>query len=162
MNLVTLEEVSKQYSERQLLDRVGLQINSGDRIGLIGVNGSGKHLNWSIGTESGNLLEPGDTVLGLSLDHGGHLTHGSPVNFSGKTYNFVPYGVGKDDGTLDYDALEALGIVAVRHDAEDRRDEVAGALEEAVHTLDRSTVVAFGALREEEHLRRLAKVPLSC
>ena len=40
-----------------------------------------------------NLLEPGDTVMGMSLDQGGHLTHGSPVNFSGKTYNFVGYGL---------------------------------------------------------------------
>ncbi len=53
------------------------------------------------------LLQPGDTVLGMSLAHGGHLTHGSPVNLSGKYFNFVSYGVG-DDGTLDYDAVEKL------------------------------------------------------
>ena len=53
------------------------------------------------------LLQPGDTVLGMSLAHGGHLTHGSPVNLSGKYYNFLSYGVG-DDGRLDYDAVEAL------------------------------------------------------
>ncbi|MCL2531938.1 MAG: serine hydroxymethyltransferase [Oscillospiraceae bacterium] len=52
------------------------------------------------------LLQPGDTVMGMNLDHGGHLTHGSPVNQSGKLYKFVPYGVG-DDGFIDYDALEA-------------------------------------------------------
>jgi glycine hydroxymethyltransferase len=54
------------------------------------------------------VLEPGDTVLGMDLSHGGHLTHGHPLNLSGILYNFVPYGVGKDDETLDYDALEAL------------------------------------------------------
>ena len=54
------------------------------------------------------LLEPGDTVLGMSLDQGGHLTHGSPVNFSGKLYNFVPYGLDPATETIDYDALEAL------------------------------------------------------
>jgi len=53
------------------------------------------------------LLQPGDTVLGMSLAHGGHLTHGSPVNLSGKYFNFLSYGVG-DDGRLDYDAVEAL------------------------------------------------------
>ena len=53
------------------------------------------------------LLQPGDTVLGMSLAHGGHLTHGSPVNLSGKYFNFLSYGVG-DDGTLDYDAVEKL------------------------------------------------------
>lgn len=51
------------------------------------------------------LLEHGDTVMGMSLAHGGHLTHGSPVNLSGKFYNFVPYGVGSDF-RIDYDALE--------------------------------------------------------
>lgn len=50
------------------------------------------------------LLKPGDTVMGMSLDAGGHLTHGSPVNISGKYFNFVPYGV-NDEGYIDYDAL---------------------------------------------------------
>ena len=54
------------------------------------------------------LLEPGDTVLGLSLDHGGHLTHGSPVNFSGILYNFVSYGLTKSDERLDFEELRAL------------------------------------------------------
>ncbi len=54
------------------------------------------------------LLNPGDTVLGMNLAHGGHLTHGSPVNMSGKYYNFVPYGVDSETGKIDYDALEAL------------------------------------------------------
>ncbi|MBQ7130938.1 MAG: serine hydroxymethyltransferase [Oscillospiraceae bacterium] len=53
------------------------------------------------------LLNPGDTVLGMSLAHGGHLTHGSPVNMSGKYFNFVSYGLG-DDETIDYDKVEAL------------------------------------------------------
>src|SRR5919107_2877448 len=53
------------------------------------------------------FLEPGDTFLGMDLSNGGHLTHGSPVNFSGKTYRAVSYGV-KDDGLLDYDAMRAL------------------------------------------------------
>lgn len=51
------------------------------------------------------LLEAGDTVLGMSLDHGGHLTHGSPVNFSGRLYNFVSYGVTPSDERLDYDQI---------------------------------------------------------
>ena len=54
------------------------------------------------------LCEPGDTVLGMNLDHGGHLTHGSPVNFSGKYYHIVPYGVDEKTGYLDYDALRTL------------------------------------------------------
>ncbi len=53
------------------------------------------------------LLKPGDTVLGMSLDQGGHLTHGSPVNFSGMTYNFVPYGLGEDE-RIDYEAARRL------------------------------------------------------
>ena len=52
------------------------------------------------------VLEPGDTVLGMQLDHGGHLTHGASVNFSGKLYNFLPYGLNKDTETIDYDAVE--------------------------------------------------------
>ena len=54
------------------------------------------------------LLQPGDTVLGMSLAHGGHLTHGSPVNISGKYYNFVPYGLNDETGMLDYDEVERL------------------------------------------------------
>lgn len=54
------------------------------------------------------LLEPGDTVLGMSLSHGGHLTHGSPASFSGKLYNFIHYGVNADTGTIDYDVLKRL------------------------------------------------------
>lgn len=51
------------------------------------------------------VLEPGDTVLGMNLSHGGHLTHGSPVNFSGKIYRFVEYGVAKDTEIIDYDEV---------------------------------------------------------
>ncbi len=54
------------------------------------------------------ILKPGDTVLGMNLAHGGHLTHGSPVNFSGVWFNFVPYGVDRQTETIDYDALEKL------------------------------------------------------
>ena len=54
------------------------------------------------------LLKPGDTVLGMNLAHGGHLTHGHPLNFSGKLYNIVPYGVRKDDERIDYDEFERL------------------------------------------------------
>lgn len=54
-----------------------------------------------------SVLEPGDTVLGMNLSHGGHLTHGSPVNFSGKLFNFVDYGVDKETEQLDYDAILA-------------------------------------------------------
>jgi glycine hydroxymethyltransferase len=54
------------------------------------------------------LLSPGDTVLGMSLDHGGHLTHGAKVNFSGKTYNAVQYGLNPDTGEVDYDQVERL------------------------------------------------------
>ena len=56
------------------------------------------------------LLEPGDTVLGMNLSHGGHLTHGSPVNMSGKLYNFVAYGVRECDETIDYDALKKQAL----------------------------------------------------
>ncbi len=54
------------------------------------------------------LLEPGDTVMGMQLDHGGHLTHGAKVNFSGKLYNFVSYGLDKDTETIDFDGVERL------------------------------------------------------
>lgn len=55
------------------------------------------------------LLKPGDTILGMNLDHGGHLTHGSPVNFSGTYFNIVPYGV-NDDGYIDYDKVMELAM----------------------------------------------------
>ena len=56
-----------------------------------------------------SLLNAGDTVMGMNLAHGGHLTHGSPVNVSGKLFNFVPYGV-NDDGFIDYDAVRAIAL----------------------------------------------------
>jgi len=58
------------------------------------------------------LLQPGDTVLAMDLAHGGHLTHGAKVSFSGRLYHFVHYGVGRETGTLDYDQVQQL---AVRH-----------------------------------------------
>ena len=54
------------------------------------------------------VIKPGDTILGLNLAHGGHLTHGHPLNFSGKTYKIVPYGVTKENETIDYDELEQI------------------------------------------------------
>ncbi len=56
------------------------------------------------------LLEPGDTVLSMSLAHGGHLSHGSPVNMSGKYFNIVPYGVSEDTNTIDYDEVRRLAL----------------------------------------------------
>lgn len=55
-------------------------------------------------------LEPGDTILGMNLSHGGHLTHGSPVNFSGKLYNFVDYGVSKEDERIDYEDVRQKAL----------------------------------------------------
>ena len=63
---------------------------------------SGAQANLAVYTA---FIQPGDTVMGMNLAHGGHLTHGSPVNMSGKLYNFVPYGV-NDDGYIDYDEFE--------------------------------------------------------
>jgi glycine hydroxymethyltransferase len=54
------------------------------------------------------VLQPGDTIFGMNLSHGGHLTHGHPLNFSGKTYNVVPYGVRREDERIDYDELAKL------------------------------------------------------
>ena len=56
------------------------------------------------------LCEPGDTVLSMSLDHGGHLTHGHPLNFSGRLYNIVPYGVSRETEMIDYDEIERLAV----------------------------------------------------
>ena len=56
------------------------------------------------------LLKPGDTVMGMSLSNGGHLTHGSPVNMSGAYFNFVPYGVSKETETIDYDEVRHLAL----------------------------------------------------
>ena len=57
------------------------------------------------------VCQPGDTIMGMNLDHGGHLTHGSPVNMSGKYFNIVPYGV-NDEGFIDYDELERIALEA--------------------------------------------------
>ena len=56
------------------------------------------------------VLQPGDTVMGMNLAHGGHLSHGSPVNISGKYFNIVPYGVSKDTQTIDYDEMERIAL----------------------------------------------------
>src|SRR6202035_4741631 len=56
------------------------------------------------------LLQPGDAVMGLNLAHGGHLTHGDPLNFSGKMYKIIPYGVRKDTETIDYDEMEQIAV----------------------------------------------------
>ncbi len=56
------------------------------------------------------MLEPGDVILGMNLAHGGHLSHGSPVNISGKYFTIVPYGVSRETQTIDYDALRALAL----------------------------------------------------
>ncbi len=56
------------------------------------------------------VLKPGDKILGLNLSHGGHLTHGSPVNFSGKLYQIIAYGVDKETGRIDYDKLEEIAL----------------------------------------------------
>jgi glycine hydroxymethyltransferase len=68
---------------------------------------SGSQANAAVMTA---LLEPGDLILGMSLSHGGHLTHGSPVNFSGKVYHAVHYGLDADTDMIDYDALEAQAL----------------------------------------------------
>ena len=68
---------------------------------------SGAQANMAVYQE---ILAPGDTVLGLNLAHGGHLTHGSKVNSSGKLYNFIAYGVKEDTGRIDYDEVERLAI----------------------------------------------------
>ncbi len=54
------------------------------------------------------LLQPGDTIMGMNLNEGGHLTHGSPVNFSGKLFNVIPYGIDQETGLIDYDAIQEL------------------------------------------------------
>lgn len=56
------------------------------------------------------MLKPGDTIMGMNLSHGGHLTHGSPVNISGTYFNIVPYGVSRETETLDYDEMEKLAV----------------------------------------------------
>ena len=55
-----------------------------------------------------SVLQPGDTILGMNLSHGGHLSHGSPANFSGKYYNVIPYGVDRETETIDYNEVEDL------------------------------------------------------
>ncbi len=83
------------------------------------------------------LLEPGDTVLGLSLDHGGHLTHGKDVNISGRLYNFIPYGLSPSDERIDYDQIASLA------DEHQPKMIVAGA-------------TAYSRIIEPEPLRKIA------
>ena len=68
-----------------------------------------------------SLLKPGDTILGMNLAHGGHLTHGSPVNFSGKLFKVVPYGVRREDERIDYDAGRASWRARAPAEADHRR-----------------------------------------
>ena len=68
---------------------------------------SGSQANMSV---YNTILEPGDTVLGMDLTSGGHLTHGHPLNFSGRTYNFVPYNVDPVTERIDYDKLEKMAM----------------------------------------------------
>ncbi len=70
------------------------------------------------------VLQPGDTILGMNLAHGGHLTHGHPLNFSGKTYKIVPYGVRRDDERIDYDELARTGRRAQAEDDHRRRQRL--------------------------------------
>ena len=56
------------------------------------------------------FVKPGDTLMGMNLSHGGHLTHGSPVNFSGQFYNFIPYGVRRETGLIDFNEVEDLAM----------------------------------------------------
>ena len=66
---------------------------------------SGSQANFAVYTA---MLQPGDKILGMTLSHGGHLTHGNPANFSGKLYHFCQYGVREDNGLIDYDELAAV------------------------------------------------------
>ena len=59
------------------------------------------------------ILKPGDTVLGMDLSHGGHLTHGSPVNFSGRLFNFVSYGVDKETERINYDEVRKIELFII-------------------------------------------------
>ena len=82
-------------------------------------------------------LEPGDTVLGLDLAHGGHLTHGMKLNFSGKLYNFVSYGVTRDDHRIDFDQVAAAGPRA-QAEADRRRRQRLSARDPASRSSPRS------------------------
>ena len=83
------------------------------------------------------VLQPGDTILGLNLAHGGHLTHGHHLNFSGKTYRIVPYGVTKETETIDYDDLEKLAERAAAEADHRRRQRVSAHHRFRAHAPDR-------------------------
>ena len=82
---------------------------------------SGSQANFAVYT---SVLQPGDKVLGMNLSHGGHLTHGNPANFSGKLYQFVPYGVREDNGLIDYDELAASRAAREAEDDHRRRQRL--------------------------------------
>lgn len=91
------------------------------------------------------FLEPGDTVLGMNLSHGGHLTHGSPVNFSGKWFDIVAYGVRESDGRIDYDEVRSLAL-------EHRPRMIVAGASAYPRTLD---FEAFGSIAREVDARLL-------
>ena len=93
------------------------------------------------------MLEPGDKVMGMNLDHGGHLTHGSPVNISGKYFNVVSYGV-NDEGVIDYDKVREIAV------KEKPKMIIAGASAYA-------RIIDFKKFREIA-FKQLRKQPISC
>lgn len=88
-----------------LTRRRALELFGGDHVNVQAHSGS--QANMSVYQ---TVLEPGDTVLGMDLTSGGHLTHGHPLNFSGRTYNFIPYNVDPETERIDYDKLEELAM----------------------------------------------------
>lgn len=96
--------VNVDKAENLARDRA-LQLFGGDHVNVQAHSGS--QANMSVYQ---TVLEPGDTVLGMDLTSGGHLTHGHPLNFSGRTYNFIPYNVDPETERIDYDKLEELAM----------------------------------------------------
>lgn len=96
--------VNVDKAENLARDRA-LQLFGGDHVNVQAHSGS--QANMSVYQ---TVLEPGDTVLGMDLTSGGHLTHGHPLNFSGRTYNFIPYNVDPETERIDYDRLEELAM----------------------------------------------------
>ena len=101
------------------------------------------------------LLKPGDTVLGMNLAHGGHLTHGHPLNFSGKLYTIVPYGVRKDDERIDYDELERLARRAQAEDDHRRRERLPARHRLRAHRPRRPTRVGAPVVTDMAHIAGL-------
>ena len=100
------------------------------------------------------MLKPGDTVLGMNLAHGGHLTHGHPLNFSGKFFNIVPYGVRKDDERLDYDELAQKAARAQAEADHRRRERLSARHRLRAHRGDRQDVGAL-VLTDMAHIAGL-------